>query len=165
MNQKAIAGHSDVVEWRKFFPNCRDVNEIYSEFVAYCRFLTKKITPSRPQGTHVAGIQRFIAVTESILSPPNLDVRNPETASKQLKKVVLRQRTIDEHRLRDSMAFLRYSNSHLKRHESTPTLSSGNCSLTDAHETTEHLATHFASVHDDKPEVIHPGSTGRKSAL
>ena len=147
MDCDAIAAHLDCVDWKTMFSSCSSVNDMYSEFVACCRFLIDHFTPHRSTSRSSSAVGKCFANLRDRLER---DESQSRSLSNRLKRTALRQRTLEELKLDfgDARAFFRYSNSRLRGRDPLPAMSYGDTTVYTSPEKADLLADHFASVYD-----------------
>ena len=132
--------------WRSLFSSCRDVSDMYLEFVDSCTFLNDRFTPLRRSHGSLDRIGRCIDRLESRIARGEGDPAiDNEALSRGLRRAALRKRTVADHKLdfRDAGAFFRYFNDGLKGHGSVPAFRPPSSSVVRPQEKANLLAEHF----------------------
>lgn len=151
MNIELMAYHLNLIDWRVFFLDCHDANDMYNKFMRCCRFLIEAFTPLvvdkklMKLRSHVARLERVIT------SQP--DPVSSTTYHRKLMKATKRLRILTEMSIsvKDSRSLFRYANSRLTSNERPPTLESTSQSASTDEEKAELLAAHFSSLFNPVP--------------
>lgn len=154
---ESIRANLALVNWRRFFSTCSDVNEMYCTLVEYLHFLRQCFIPvyvPRNDGKVDKCISRI-----SVKLSTETDELKLIALKKRLSKAVRRKRISTETRIaktKNAKSFYRYIASRMKSNDHLYSLRREDGSLTnDDEEKAEILRNYFASTYPTEGELIY----------